>query len=161
MARTAGWGAGNGAFHLNVQRRCYPPVTAFIWTLVCGLCRLWKFYSCASPWSEKLITVRAWLWVSPLGSRGLKLKSKEAWSWRPQWWGITVSAQITLSQLQLLLPREMYPGDSYRSSSQEGPCKASAFSGHAHNLTPLAGNTFRAGTLWAQHLWQLTSVISG
>ena len=161
MARTAGWGAENGAFHLHVQRRFYSPDTAFIGTLVCGLCRLWKFYSCASPPSEKLITVRAWLWVSPLGSRGLKLKRKEAWSWRPQWWGLTVSAQITLSQLQLLLPREMYSGDSYRSSSQEGPCKASAFRGHAQSLTPLAGNTFRAGTLWAQHLWRLTSVISG
>lgn len=75
--------------------------------------------------------------------------------------GITVSAQITLSQLQLLLPRERYSGESYRSSSQEGPCKASAFSGHAQGLTTLAGNTFRAGRLWAQRLWQLTSVISG
>ena len=118
MARTAGWGAENGAFHLHVQRSFYPPVTAFVWTPVCGLCRLWRFSSCASPWSVKLLTIRAWLWVSPLGSRGLKLKRKEAWSWSPQWWGITVPAQITLPQLQLLLPREMYSGESYRSSSR-------------------------------------------
>lgn len=37
--------------------------------------------SCASLWSAKLCSIRAWLWVLPSGSRGLKLKRKETLSW--------------------------------------------------------------------------------
>lgn len=81
MARTAGWDAENDAFHLCIQWSFYPPVPAFILILPCGFWSFWNLDSCASLWSAKLLSIRAWLWVLLSGSRGLKLKRKETLSW--------------------------------------------------------------------------------
>lgn len=87
MAGTAGWDAENDAFHLCIQGSFLSPVTALILILLCGFQSFWNLDSCAFPWSVKLLSIGALLWVSPLGSRRLKLNRKEALSWSPQAWG--------------------------------------------------------------------------
>lgn len=81
---------------LRCREWCFPfvypgkllsPVTALILILLCGFQSFWNLDSCAFPWSVKLLSIGALLWVSPLGSRRLKLNRKEALSWSPQAWG--------------------------------------------------------------------------
>lgn len=101
--------------------------------------------------ARKLLSIRAWLWVSALGSTGLKLKRKAAWSWSPSDGRSLSFAQITLSQLQFLLPREMQFENPIGAPPRSLACGGSRVPARplpsvaTPRISLSAGNTRRAG----------------